>query len=222
MSVETLETASITVIGWYGKLPAVGDFLRYKLPDTFVDGWDAWLREGMSAAEREQGEDWQDRFLRVPVWYFLRRLPAADGSLWAGVLVPSVDRVGRLFPLTVAFEVPSQDFLNLGLDPIENRLKEIEGHTLNVLGNDDLPGFEQALSSLNAAAIPQDCAQAATPRALIEDLGRQALLERLANQAVFWAAGDASTQTMLTLPEPLQAKNFCKLMLPASPPIPSE
>lgn len=225
MSGETIETASIALIGWYGKLPAAGDFLRRNLSDSFVDSWDAWLREGMAAAEQELGEDWQDSFLRFPVWYFLRRLPSDDGSLWAGVLVPSVDRVGRLFPLTVAFEIPIHDFLQLGFDPIETRLIEIEGHTLNVLGNDDLDEFEQALNTLTqdaASVTSQDCAEAATPRALVDCLGRQSLIERLSGGAMFWVTGDQSVQLMLTLPEPLQAESFCKLVLPASTPIMSE
>lgn len=220
MSGETIETAPTLPIGWYGKLPAAGDFLRRKLPDCFVESWDAWLREGMAAAQQEQGEDWAEHFLRFPVWYFLRRLTTDDGNLWAGVLVPSVDRVGRLFPLTVAFEMSLLDFLQSGFSPVESRLKEIEGHMLNVLGNDDLPGFEQALNALERKtfAAPQDGTET-TPRALIERLGRQALIEQLSGQALFWAADHASTQSMLMLPEPLQAERFCKLVLPAPSPI---
>ena len=30
-------------VGFYGKLPSHGDFLRRRVSDAFVDAWDAWL-----------------------------------------------------------------------------------------------------------------------------------------------------------------------------------
>ena len=29
--------------GWYGKLPASGDFATRRLPPSFIEPWDAWL-----------------------------------------------------------------------------------------------------------------------------------------------------------------------------------
>ena len=38
--------------GWYGKLPAAGDFLTRRLPGSFVQTWDHWLQHGLA-----QGRD---------------------------------------------------------------------------------------------------------------------------------------------------------------------
>lgn len=91
--------------GWYGKLPSLGDFASRRLEASFIDPWDAWLASGLLALREAEPEAWLDAYLSSPSWRFLLMpgvLPGAAGtSGWAGVLMPSVDRVGRYFPLTV-------------------------------------------------------------------------------------------------------------------------
>ncbi|MGK9169326.1 type VI secretion system-associated protein TagF [Inquilinus limosus] len=87
--------------GIFGKLPWLGDFVTRRLPRSFVEPWDSWLQAGMAATRETLGDAWLDSFLTAPVWRFL--LPAGSaGPAAAGVLMPSVDRVGRYFPLTLA------------------------------------------------------------------------------------------------------------------------
>jgi type VI secretion system protein ImpM len=89
--------------GWYGKLPALGDFASRRLPPEFVEPWDRWLAGGL-ATWRERDADWLDAFLAAPTWRFAlgADVPFDRSPGYAGVLMPSVDRVGRYFPLTVA------------------------------------------------------------------------------------------------------------------------
>lgn len=91
------------MLGYYGKLPSHGDFLDEGLPRWFVAAWDAWLQRGMLQAEALLGADLDDVYDAAPVWSFA----AARGVLHAehpvsGVLALSRDRVGRLFPCTLA------------------------------------------------------------------------------------------------------------------------
>jgi len=90
--------------GWHGKLPSLGDFASRRLDAGFVEVWDAWLAEGLLAL-REANADWLDAYLGSPSWRFLLAPGALAGAAgaqgWAGVLMPSVDRVGRYFPLTL-------------------------------------------------------------------------------------------------------------------------
>ena len=90
------------IVGLCGKLPARGDFVRVGLPRDFVDCWDEWLSEVMSAARNQFEETWLPAFLEAPVWRF--SLPAGLCGRWAvlGVSIPSVDKAGRYFPLTLA------------------------------------------------------------------------------------------------------------------------
>jgi type VI secretion system protein ImpM len=93
-------------VGFYGKLPSHGDFLHRGVGDDFVNRWDAWLQDGMSRSRSELGETWLDVFLTSPVWRFALASGVVGGPVWAGILLPSVDRVGRYFPLTIVAELP--------------------------------------------------------------------------------------------------------------------
>jgi len=101
------EEPRAAVPGWYGKLPSLGDFATRRLPVEFVKAWDACLQEVIPATRDALAERWFDSYLTMPIWRFVFLPGLVTQSGWAGVLMPSVDRVGRHFPLTVAVELPS-------------------------------------------------------------------------------------------------------------------
>lgn len=88
--------------GWYGKLPALGDFAGRRLPPLFVEPWDRWLANGLGHW-RQHDDAWLDAFLSAPVWRFAlgAGVPFELSPGYTGVMMPSVDRVGRYFPLTL-------------------------------------------------------------------------------------------------------------------------
>ena len=89
--------------GFYGKLPSQGDFVTRRLPWEFTSAWDDWLQQGMLASRTALGERWLELYLSAPIWRF-QVAPGVCGPLgWRGVFFASVDRVGRYFPLTLAF-----------------------------------------------------------------------------------------------------------------------
>ena len=94
------------VPGWHGKLPTLGDFASRRLPPAFLTPWDNWLAAGLQQLREADSAGWLDRYLAAPSQRFLLMpgvLPGDAGQqAWAGVLMPSVDRVGRYFPFTVA------------------------------------------------------------------------------------------------------------------------
>jgi type VI secretion system protein ImpM len=94
-----------SVTGLYGKLPAHADFVARQLPPRFIAPWHAWLCEGLATAEAELGKGWGVAWAMTPVWRFA--LPALACGPWpiSGVLMPSVDALGRRFPLTLAAPV---------------------------------------------------------------------------------------------------------------------
>jgi len=91
-----------TVPGWFGKLPSLGDFASRRLPEAFVQHWDRWLQRGLVATRTQLGEHWLDVYLVAPVLRFWVAPGALGEQAWAGLMMPSVDRVGRQFPLTIA------------------------------------------------------------------------------------------------------------------------
>lgn len=89
------------VAGFFGKLPAHGDFIHRGLPTRCVNLWDEWL-QGVIGASREQlGENWLDIYLTSPIWRFALSPGVVDEHVWAGIFMPSVDRVGRYFPFSI-------------------------------------------------------------------------------------------------------------------------
>lgn len=92
--------ATTTAAGWYGKLPGLGDFAMRRLPPDFVGRWDEWLQSGLK--EMQHARRASDNGACAPVRRFWLGPGVVDTVAWAGLLMPSTDRTGRRFPLTVA------------------------------------------------------------------------------------------------------------------------
>jgi type VI secretion system protein ImpM len=92
--------------GFFGKLPGHGDFVTRALPADFVRHWDGWLQAALSASRGQLGEAWLELYLTSPVWCFALSAGVCGRAGVAGVMIPSVDRVGRYFPFTLACAVP--------------------------------------------------------------------------------------------------------------------
>jgi type VI secretion system protein ImpM len=90
------------VVGFYGKLPARGDFVRAGLPRDFTDRWDEWLQSVLAGSRALMGEAWLPAFLEAPVWRFALPAGMCGERAVLGLMLPSVDRTGRYFPLTFA------------------------------------------------------------------------------------------------------------------------
>lgn len=91
--------------GFFGKLPARGDFVSAGLPRSFIRPWDSWLRRVLPAALDSLGDAWDD----APIWRFRLAEGICGADPVLGVLLPSHDRVGRRFPLTVASAVSGSE-----------------------------------------------------------------------------------------------------------------
>ncbi len=90
--------------GYFGKIPARGDFLRKGLSPDFVQPWDRWAQQFLLTGRETLGEHWQETYFSAPIWRFALNPGLCGPSSVVGVLMPSVDRVGRQFPLTLAME----------------------------------------------------------------------------------------------------------------------
>ena len=119
--------------GLYGKLPAHGDFVIRNLPSNFVNDWDRWLQQFMSGTRERIGEDWLNIYLTSPLWRFVLSPGVIDANVWAGIMMPSVDRVGRYFPFSIALKLPSETNPLEFLSAWANWFSEIEALALSAL-----------------------------------------------------------------------------------------
>ena len=96
---EVLRDAAI---GFHGKIPARGDFVQAGLPRAFTDPWDGWMQRMVAASRAVLGEAWLRAWLEMAVWRFALSSGICGPGAVIGLWMPSVDRVGRYFPLTLA------------------------------------------------------------------------------------------------------------------------
>lgn len=94
-------------IGWYGKIPGTGDFIARRVPAAFSESWDRWLQSAIEESKQRLGKRWRNAFLSMPAWRFVLGPGVAGANAWVGLMVPSVDSVGRFFPLTIGCALPS-------------------------------------------------------------------------------------------------------------------
>ncbi|MEO0915058.1 MAG: type VI secretion system-associated protein TagF, partial [Pseudomonadota bacterium] len=106
-------------VGYYGKVPSHGDFVTNGLDRGFVELLDIWLQRSIQDSKAHLGSRWLDAFLVTPVWRFAFA-PGVCGAAGAiGLIMPSVDRVGRYFPLVLTAQLPG---------PINPVVSEIFNH----------------------------------------------------------------------------------------------
>jgi type VI secretion system protein ImpM len=96
-------------IGFCGKIPARGDFVQAGLPRAFTDPWDRWMQRMVAASRSTLGEAWLPAWLEAAVWRFALSPGICGPGAVIGLWMPSVDCVGRYFPLTLAAVVPDAD-----------------------------------------------------------------------------------------------------------------
>lgn len=164
MSVEALAAGQEGAHGYYGKVPTHGDFVQRRLPRSFIDPWDSWLQRAIAISREQLAEGWLDSYLTSPIWRFTLKAGLCGGQAAAGVLMPSVDSVGRYYPLTIAtlLEAPGNPF---GVASRGNRwFREIEDVALSCLDEGFLlNGLEDRLGNLApilteaVSDMPQSC-----------------------------------------------------------------
>lgn len=141
--------------GAYGKIPAVGDFFRLAPPSGFVRVWDAWLQEILLDAQGAYGADFDTHYMTAPIWRFTLPRGVAGTEKVMGVMMPSVDRVGRRFPLTLVQAVSTSGPASadhLGANTIFEQLEDLalmaleDTTTLEILG--------ESLANVTHLALP--------------------------------------------------------------------
>jgi type VI secretion system protein ImpM len=99
--IDTGAGGSVAVPGWFGKVVMLGDFAHRRVPQDFIAVCDPWLSQSIAASRVQLGSRWLDTYLTGPVWRFAWAPGVVNANWWFGVLMPSVDAVGRYFPLLV-------------------------------------------------------------------------------------------------------------------------
>lgn len=177
--------------GWYGKVPCRGDFVRRGLSPQFVGAWDGWMQNLLLTGREVLGDRWQACYFGAPIWRFALS-PGVCGPLGAaGIVMPSVDRAGRHFPLCLAAEVDAAVWTAyLAAEPVFDALEDT---ALAMLDSDaTLEHLEESLTGLpSPAAVPTTRAESVgAATALVAEGAVQTALAALAaaERASIWVA----------------------------------
>jgi len=88
-------------IGVFGKLPDQRDYVQHGMDAALMAKVDRWLQECLQNSKEQLDKEWLSAYLSAPIWRFWLG-PDIIGKSVLGALMPSVDGVGRYFPLMLA------------------------------------------------------------------------------------------------------------------------
>lgn len=137
--------------GFFGKLPCNGDFVNRRLPrQTFLNTWDDWLQAAIAKSKEQLQDAWLSIYLTSPIWRFAVSPGVCGDNTWAGLLMPSVDKVGRYFPLTIACPLESTIHPSQLINEHEEWFGEAEKIALSALDDSiDLDRFDKDVQDLD-------------------------------------------------------------------------
>ncbi|MGJ4942380.1 type VI secretion system-associated protein TagF [Bradyrhizobium sp. HKCCYLS1011] len=139
--------------GLFGKIGAKRDFIAIATPRSFLEAWEPWVQASLSASRHQLGSAWQQAFLTAPVWRFWLGA-AICGTTVAGAIMPSLDGVGRYYPLTLhAMASDDASLLPPTVDPQDEWFGQAETFLLATL--DRTATFEQISAALDRLAVPR-------------------------------------------------------------------
>ncbi|MCB9948687.1 MAG: type VI secretion system-associated protein TagF [Rhodospirillaceae bacterium] len=142
--------------GFYGKVPVKGDFVSHRLPRSFLDAWDPWLQAAIAQSRAHLHDAWLDTYLTSPVWSFALSAGVCGPVPVAGVMMPSVDRVGRYFPFVLAALLPDCDIPAALPQSGRQWFQRLEELALTSLEDRfELAGFDQRLQALGLPGYPR-------------------------------------------------------------------
>ena len=110
-------------LGYCGKLPSRGDFVEQGLDKTFIDPWNEWLQAVIAVSKEQLGDSWVDRYLTSPIWHFAISPATCGQQAYFGTFIPSIDAVGRHFPMTVATPINARP-IDIYLQNVTNEAYE--------------------------------------------------------------------------------------------------
>jgi type VI secretion system protein ImpM len=151
-----VSTEPLNVVGYHGKVPSHGDFVSRGLPTTFIGPWDIWLQEAIHTSRQQLGNDWLNYYLTSPLYRFVLSPGICGDSVWMGLLMPSVDKVGRYYPMTISQKDPGNTNPFVALQEYGDWFEHVESLALSCLKDDfNLDNFYQQLCQLTPNALNQ-------------------------------------------------------------------
>lgn len=224
----------MNTLGFFGKIPLTGDFIHRRMNSVFMNRWDEWLKVNILHSQNMLGERWLPIYSQSPMWRFCIAPGVIDDKAYLGIMIPSVDSVGRYFPLTVvqAVEAKAIPFIlstkaNQWFQNIEDLLLDLlEGYesvvqvfdtkiaALQADWIDTLPNIPSGLTSLDKSfSLQLEVNSADSINHSLSSLMLQNLVDSKKGFTFWWNEGSQAYQPNILFSDQLPAQNqFCALL----------
>jgi len=217
--------------GFFGKVPQQADFISYHLSSEYTEYWHAWLQSSISVSREQLGDDWLDYYLTSPVWNFALSPGICSQTAVTGVLIPSMDEVGRYFPLTLAHAgrhrlwdayLNGKDWYRAAENIVLKALDENTGFTslIESLESLDVPVFNNLPAYQTKASITGMDKSYVIPMTADSDPGEtvMGLLDKtyqrtLGSYSLWWTAGSEDIDPCLLVSSDLPGSGQFAAML---------
>jgi type VI secretion system protein ImpM len=134
--------------GFFGKLLSHGDFISRRVPPELLGPWEAWLDAGLEQSRQFFGDKWLETYLSSPIWCFCASAGCCGDRPFSGLLMPSLDRLGRYYPLSILAPLGARDLPFEIAAGAAGWFDRIEALALSCLGDGfDFLAFDAALAS---------------------------------------------------------------------------
>jgi type VI secretion system protein ImpM len=139
--------------GLFGKLPAKRDFVAARVPPGVLHPFETWLQTSLAVSRQKMGPGWTEAYLRAPIWRFWIGGKVL-GQPIVGAMMPSLDGVGRYFPLVAMFIPPEgRAFATPSRKPQDAWFLSVEDMLLRAL-EEDAP-YERLAAEIDAIEPPE-------------------------------------------------------------------
>lgn len=140
-------------LGWFGKLPCVGDFCSHNMPAGLLETLDQWLSSAIQEGQTMHGKAWINAYFQMPVHGFVwgsQVTPHLLNEAAIGVMMPSVDKASRAFPFVLLQKLHSNSVANLAFESISLWFHQAHALCADALNEDwCLNKFESESESLS-------------------------------------------------------------------------
>lgn len=149
--------------GFFGKLRTHGDFVSRRMAPPLRLRLDEWLQGALLRSRQELGALWLPAWLNGPLWRFALAPGVGAERACIGVMMPSLDRVDRAFPLVIALELEDAPSLAECIALEDAWFGALEALALSTLEQDfSIDVFDAALCALGGPAAARAYAYACT------------------------------------------------------------
>lgn len=192
-------------IGIFGKLPDKRDFVQTGMPPELMGVMDPWLQAAVAQSRNDMGQGWLETYLASPIWRFWLGSRVAGRPI-LGALMPSVDGVGRYFPLMCAgiYDAP---IAPPDVNSQDEWFETLEGHMLAALS--DGATFDSLTSGVAAMDPPEN------PLVLVPEGSLKALFAQLRFDNADMFYGDLSYWWIPPGPDGLKPRAVVRRGLPS-------